>query len=137
MLGEKCLVVCNKPLNPTIFLLNNEHSYSYSFFFVIAFASFTFTQGIVMKWLALSLIAFVAILQYKLWFEADGIQDWLRLRNAISLQNAENLQLTARNNQICAEIEDLKQGEDAIQEHARNDLGMINQGEVFYQVLNK
>lgn len=90
-----------------------------------------------MKWLSLSLIAFLAILQYKLWFEADGIQDWLRLHTAISLQNAENLQLTSRNNQICSEIEDLKHGEDAIQEHARNDLGMINQGEVFYQVLNK
>lgn len=90
-----------------------------------------------MKWLSLSLIAFLAVLQYKLWFEADGIQDWLRLHAAISLQNAENLQLTSRNNQISSEIEDLKHGEDAIQEHARNDLGMINKGEVFYQVLNK
>ncbi len=104
---------------------------------MIAFASFTYAQRTVMKWLTLSLIAFLAILQYKLWFEADGIQDWLHLRQAISLQNTENFQLTTRNNQLSAEIEDLKHGEDAIQEHARNDFGMISQGEVFYQVLEK
>lgn len=90
-----------------------------------------------MKLVTVSLIALLAILQYKFWQEADGIQDWLRLKHAITLQTAENAQLTLRNNQLAAEIEDLKHGEDAIQEHARNDLGMIRQGEVFYQILDK
>jgi cell division protein FtsB len=90
-----------------------------------------------MKLVTVSLIALLAILQYKFWQEADGIQDWLRLKQAITLQTAENLQLSLRNNQLAAEIEDLKHGEDAIQEHARNDLGMISQGEVFYQILDK
>lgn len=90
-----------------------------------------------MKFVTLSLIALLAILQYKLWCEADGVQDWLRLKQAISIQTAENLQLTQRNNLLAAEIEDLKHGTDAIQEHARNDLGMISQGEVFYQILDK
>ncbi len=90
-----------------------------------------------MKLVTVSLIALLAILQYKFWCEADGIQDWLHLKQAISLQTTENLQLSLRNNQLAAEIEDLKHGEDAIQEHARNDLGMISQGEVFYQILDK
>lgn len=90
-----------------------------------------------MKLVTVSLIALLAILQYKFWQEADGIQYWLHLKHAIALQTAENAQLTLRNNQLAAEIEDLKHGEDAIQEHARNDLGMIRQGEVFYQILDK
>jgi cell division protein FtsB len=79
----------------------------------------------------------LAALQYKLWCEPDGIKDWWQLKQAIMAQNSENQQLQQRNTQLAAEIQDLKVGEDAIQEHARNDLGMIKQGEVFYQAVDK
>lgn len=90
-----------------------------------------------MKLLTISLIILLAFLQYKLWLEPNGIHEWWRLRQAIQAQTAENAVLEQRNLQLGAEIQDLKQGTDAIQEHARKDLGLVGPGEVFYQVCGK
>lgn len=90
-----------------------------------------------MKILTLSLYLLLLVLQYKLWFEPNGIQAWWHLHQAIQAQTAENNLLAQRNLQLSAEIQDLKLGTDAIQEHARNDLGLVGKGEVFYQVCGK
>ncbi len=76
-------------------------------------------------------------LQYKLWFEQGGISEVWRLKHEISIHLADNAQLMQRNTALMAEIEDLKSGQIAIEEHARNDLGMVKPGEVFYQVISK
>src|SRR5580704_15695254 len=88
-----------------------------------------------MKWLAAALSVIVILLQYRVWFSEDGVRDVGRLRQAVAAQGAENEQLAERNQQLAAEVRDLKTGMDALEERARSDLGMISRNETFYQVV--
>ena len=88
-----------------------------------------------MKWLAVSLLAALLLLQYRLWLSDDGVREVLRLRSAVAEQQSENTRLLERNRQLAAEVRDLKQGYAALEERARSDLGMIAGNETFYQVV--
>ena len=88
-----------------------------------------------MKLLTLSLAALVIALQYPLWL---GKGSWLRvseLDQALAQQRATTASLKARNEALDAEVRDLKEGQDAIEERARLELGMIKRDETFYQVV--
>ncbi|MBK1678827.1 cell division protein FtsB [Rhodocyclus tenuis] len=90
-----------------------------------------------MRWLSLSLLALIALLQYPLWIGKGG---WLRVwdvDNQLQMQKEANQKLEMRNNGLDAEVRDLKQGFDAIEERARFELGMIKQNEVFVQIPEK
>lgn len=89
------------------------------------------------KPLVIVLAALFLALQYKLWFQHGGISEVLQLKQAIVKQINDNNELTQENAVLTAEIQDLKNGQAAIEEHARNDLGMVKPGEVFYQIVNK
>ena len=88
-----------------------------------------------MKWLAGALIVVVLMLQYRLWLSGDGVREDTRLAEAVERQKVENDELTARNQQMIAEVADLKAGMTAIEERARSELGMIGRNETFYQVV--
>ena len=88
-----------------------------------------------MKWLAISLVTVVLMLQYRLWLSGDGVREVTRLSEAVERQKAENEELVARNQQMVAEVADLKAGMTAIEERARSELGMIGRNETFYQVV--
>lgn len=88
-----------------------------------------------MKWLAGALLAVVLLLQYRLWLSGDGVRELTRLAEAVQRQTAENAELEDRNQQLVAEVQDLKAGMDAIEERARSELGMIGRNETFYQVV--
>lgn len=88
-----------------------------------------------MKWLAAALIAVVMALQYRLWMSGDGVREVTRLSEAVERQKGENAELEARNQQMVAEVADLKAGMSAIEERARSELGMIGRNETFYQVV--
>jgi len=90
-----------------------------------------------MKWLAAALGLVLLLLQYRLWFSADGVSEVWQLRNATATQRQQNAALSERNRQLAAEVRDLKQGYAALEERARNDLGMIGRNETFYQVVPK
>lgn len=90
-----------------------------------------------MKSLVIVLTSLFLILQYKLWFERNGVAEVWRLRQSIAVQTDENTELSQRNTVLAAEVQDLKSGKTAVEEHARNDLGMIKPGEVFYQIVEK
>ncbi|MES2917115.1 MAG: cell division protein FtsB [Pseudomonadota bacterium] len=83
--------------------------------------------------LGLALVAFIA-LQYTLWVGEGGVRDVHALKRAIATQQAENEKLLERNRVLEAEVRDLKNGLEAIEEHSRQDLGMIKQNETFYLV---
>ncbi len=88
-----------------------------------------------MKLLTLVLIAMIALLQYPLWL---GKGSWLKVwevNQQVITQHETNQQLKIRNAVLDAEVKDLKQGHDAIEERARSELGMIKQDEIFFQVL--
>ena len=88
-----------------------------------------------MKALAAVLAVILVALQYPLWI---GKGSWMRVReldSAAAQQREANARLKARNDALDAEVRDLKQGLDAIEERARLELGMIKKDEVFYQVV--
>jgi cell division protein FtsB len=88
-----------------------------------------------MRILLLVLLLLLVALQYKLWLGEGGFTDVRRLEQKVSEQAQENAQLEQRNRQLEAEVEDLRQGYDAIEERARSELGMIKEDEEFYQVV--
>jgi cell division protein FtsB len=88
-----------------------------------------------MKWLAGALLLIVLSLQHRLWLSGDGVRELVRLSESVERQKAENAELTARNQQMIAEVADLKAGMTAIEERARSELGMIGRNETFYQVV--
>lgn len=90
-----------------------------------------------MKIIIAVLAALFLALQYKLWFQADGISEVWKLKQKIAIQTKENAVLNQNNAVLTAEVDDLKNGQAAVEEHARNDLGMVKSGEVFYQVVKK
>ena len=88
-----------------------------------------------MKKLLLLLLLLLFYLQYRLWFGDGSLQDVWELHQDVELQRHENVELRERNAALEAEVTDLQQGLDAIEEHAREDLGMVKKGETFYQVV--
>ena len=90
-----------------------------------------------MRWLSVALVALLVFLQYPLWVGKGG---WLRVwdvANQLEQQKEGNKKLEVRNAGLDAEVRDLKQGYDAIEERARFELGMIKQDEVFVQIPEK
>jgi cell division protein FtsB len=88
-----------------------------------------------MKWLAAALLVVVVLLQYRIWLSEDGLRELRLLETAVATQRTENDQLGERNRQLAAEVRDLKNGLQALEERARSDLGMIAGNETFYQVV--
>lgn len=85
--------------------------------------------------LSLILIALIALLQYPLWL---GKGSWLKVwefDQQVLSQHEINQKLQIRNATLDAEVRDLKQGSDAIEERARSELGMIKENEIFFHLL--
>jgi len=74
-------------------------------------------------------------LQYRLWVGQGSLADVSVLKQQIVEQEAELEHLRERNQRLLAEVNDLKQGLDAVEARARSELGMIREGETFYQVI--
>ena len=88
-----------------------------------------------MRILLAVLLLLLLALQYKLWFGEGGYRDVQRLALRVEEQARENEVLAQRNRELQAEVEDLRQGLEAIEERARSELGMIKEDEEFYQVV--
>lgn len=88
-----------------------------------------------MRWLFTLLALFLVYLQARLWVGEGSLAQKARLEQAIERQQQENDRLQLRNNELAREVKALKQGSEAIEEKAREDLGMIRDGETFYMVV--
>jgi len=89
----------------------------------------------VIRTLCLVLLALTLATQYPLWWGKGG---WLSVRGLqaeISAETDNNQALSARNNALAAEVQDLKTGTSAVEERARGELNMIREGEYFVQIL--
>ena len=84
--------------------------------------------------LAMLLLVLIA-LQLKMWFGEGGYRDVKRLAVRVEAQARENEVLALRNRELQAEVEDLRQGLQAVEERARSELGMVKENEEFYQVV--
>lgn len=87
------------------------------------------------KLIPVVLIGLLALLQYRLWFGKHSIPDLSAMQTQIDEQALQNANLRQRNDLLKADINDLKIGLEAIEERARNELGLIKQGETFYRIL--
>ncbi len=87
------------------------------------------------KALTIFLAVLAVLLQYPLWL---GKRSWLgvwELDQQITAQRENNRKMAIRNSTLDAEVRDLKQGYDAIEERARNELGLIRQDETFFHIV--
>ena len=89
-----------------------------------------------MRLLLISLTALIVLIQYPLWLGKGG---WLRvwdLSRQLDVALVKEQELKARNAKLASEVQDLKEGTGAIEERARNELGLIRDSEIFVQVLD-
>ena len=89
-----------------------------------------------MKALTLTLAALIALIQYPLWLGKGGWLHAWQVEQDFTRQQDKNLQLERRNARLAAEVRDLKQGTEAIEERARYELGMVRDDELFFQYEN-
>lgn len=91
----------------------------------------TYIRQIIMIILAISVFSG---LQYQYWFGESGHRDTLLLQQKIQDQQRANNQQIQANKVLSADVGDLKNGLEAVEEHARVDLGLIKSGETFVQM---
>jgi cell division protein FtsB len=87
----------------------------------------------VLRLTALILMIVLLYLGVKLW--SSDMPDVWHLQQRVEAQKIENQKLKQRNEALSAEVEDLKNGKEAVEERARSELGLIKPGETFYQVV--
>lgn len=87
-----------------------------------------------LKWLSIALLLLLALLQYQLWAGEGGLAEYHRVKTRADELQSRNALLSDRNDRLAAEVVDLKDGLDAIEERARNDLGMVRSDEQFFWV---
>ena len=90
-----------------------------------------------MRILAIILGLLFLVLQYDLWLSDGSLATIWRLQQEIIAQESVNKIISERNEALVAEVKDLKKGGDAIEERARNELGMIKKGETYIQVVEE
>jgi cell division protein FtsB len=88
-----------------------------------------------MKILLSIIIMLVILLQYRLWYGDGGIEEIKALQQRLDDLKEQVEEKKERNEALYAEVEDLRKGQEALEERARDELGMIREGETFFQVL--
>ncbi len=83
------------------------------------------------------LLVLLVLLQYRLWFGKNSVPDYLTLKENVIRQQSTNEKLQQRNKLLFADTDDLKLGLEAIEERARNELGMIKENETFFRIIPK
>jgi cell division protein FtsB len=90
----------------------------------------------VLRWTCLVLLVLLIALQVHLWAGQGGLREMWRIQQRVDSQKDANAQLRKRNDKLAADVEDLKQGSEAIEERARSELGLVKPGETFYRVVD-
>jgi cell division protein FtsB len=88
-----------------------------------------------MKALIVVLVSLLALVQFRLWVGEESLAEVWRLRQAIEQQSSENVLFKGRNQRLEAEVRDLKNGLEAVEERARLELGMIRKDEIYFQIV--
>ena len=90
-----------------------------------------------MKWVTVVLSIALAYCQYNLWFGKGNIGHTEELQEQLSVQEEKNQTLTLRNQFLAAEVDDLANGQEAISEIARVELGYVQNGETYYRFIER
>lgn len=84
--------------------------------------------------LHLVLIALLLVLQAQMWFGRGSVPDVMRLRQQLSEQKENNAAAQLANDRLSAELYDLKDGLEMVEERARTEIGMVKPNEIFVQI---
>lgn len=90
-----------------------------------------------MRWLLFTLVLLLGILQYRLWFADGSLAEQHRLKLQIEEQKRVNSELQARNAVLEREVMELQSGNKGVEQRAREELGLVREGETFYQIIDK
>lgn len=90
-----------------------------------------------MRWFLAALAGLLLLLQYRLWFADGSLAERQRLQQQVESAELENAQLRERNNALSREVLELKSGKGVVEERAREELGLIREGEVFYRFIEE
>jgi cell division protein FtsB len=88
-----------------------------------------------MRLFKLALLVVLLALQYRLWFGKNSVPDYWRMQQDVARQVEANQRLQQRNQVLAADIADLRAGKVALEERARNELGLIKQHETFFRIV--
>ena len=83
---------------------------------------------------AASLIALLVILHGQLWFGRGSVFEVAHLNEQLAIQNQHNQQAQRANDQLAAEVRDLAEGLEMVEEKARLELGMVKPNEIYVQI---
>lgn len=87
--------------------------------------------------LTLMLFVLFGWLQFHLWFGKNGMNEYFEVTAVVQSVSQANEKLQKRNLLMYAELADLKQGQEAVEERARNELGMVKTEETFFRIINE
>jgi cell division protein FtsB len=87
-----------------------------------------------MRWITLGLATLLVLVQAELWFGDRGVPRMVELKSRLDAQKLRNDAAKSRNEQLAAEVNDLKEGLEMVEEKARFELGMIKPDEIFVQL---
>ncbi|WP_417658408.1 cell division protein FtsB [Pseudidiomarina sp.] len=88
-----------------------------------------------MRLLKLVFIIALIALQYRLWMGKNSLPDYWHLQSDVQRQAETNTRLKQRNQVLVADIADLRDGQIALEERARNELGLIKRNETFFRLV--
>ena len=87
-----------------------------------------------MRWITLALLALLGLVQAGLWFGSGGWPQARRLQAQLDANVQRNAEQKARNDRLQAEVEDLRQGLEMVEDRARGELGMVKPNEILVQL---
>lgn len=88
-----------------------------------------------MRILTFIMVLIVLALQYRVWFGEYGVRDIRNLKQEVARQQEANTTVAQRNQLMYADIEDLRNAHEAVEERARNELGLVREGETFFRII--
>lgn len=90
-----------------------------------------------MRWLLGVLLLILVFLQYRLWIAEGSLAEQNRLEREVVEQTAINKELRERNAVLEREVLELQTGNQGVEQRAREQLGLVREGETFYQFVDK
>lgn len=88
-----------------------------------------------MRLLTVLMLSVLCWLQYEFWLGKNGMMEYLQVKDNVEIQRHANAEVALRNQQMYVEISDLNRGLEAVEERARNELGMIKPKETFFRIV--
>lgn len=90
-----------------------------------------------MRWLLIALLVLLGVMQYRLWLGEGSLAERHRLQEQVEQQIRINEELRARNAVLEREVLELQTGSKGLEQRAREELGLVKEGETFYQLVEE